>query len=163
MNIKNKRKMKKLFAIISLIVAVGSSLSPATANAGLLQWLSGQSGSTNALTESANYAGITLALAFPDKNSNAWDGAFIGGNSISEKRSQATVRATRPTSAKTYIVEASGYSSTHDQTDDTPFITASGTYVRDGVVAANFLPIGTVIKIPDLYGNKTFVVEDRMN
>ena len=64
---------------------------------------------------------------------------------------------------KTYTILASAYSSTPDQTDSTPFITASGTYVRDGIIAANFLPMGTVIRIPELYGNKTFVVEDRMN
>ena len=67
------------------------------------------------------------------------------------------------TVVKTYLVSASAYSSSVDETDDTPFITASGTYVRDGIVAANFLPMGTVIKIPSLYGNKIFVVEDRMN
>lgn len=55
------------------------------------------------------------------------------------------------------------YSSTPDQTDDTPFITASGSHVRDGVVAANFLPIGTKIRFPTMYGNKVFIVEDRMN
>lgn len=55
------------------------------------------------------------------------------------------------------------YSSTRDQTDDTPFITASGSHVRDGVVAANFLPIGTKIRFPTMYGNKIFIVEDRMN
>ncbi len=54
------------------------------------------------------------------------------------------------------------YSSTEDQTDSTPFITASGTKVRDGVVAANWLPIGTKVKIPALFGNKIFIVEDRM-
>lgn len=55
------------------------------------------------------------------------------------------------------------YSSTPDQTDDTPFITASGTRTRDGVVAANFLPIGTKVRMPTIYGDKVFVVEDRMN
>ena len=54
------------------------------------------------------------------------------------------------------------YSSTVDQTDSTPFTTASGTRVRDGVVAANWLPIGTKVKIPALFGDKIFVVEDRM-
>lgn len=67
------------------------------------------------------------------------------------------------TVAKTYTVSASAYSSSVDETDDTPFITAKGTYVRDGIVAANFLPFGTAIKIPAIYGNKIFVVEDRMN
>ena len=55
------------------------------------------------------------------------------------------------------------YSSTTWQTDSTPFITASGTKVRDGIVANNMLPIGTEIRIPELYGNKVFVVEDRMH
>lgn len=55
------------------------------------------------------------------------------------------------------------YSSTPDQTDDTPFITASGSPVRDGVVAANFLPMGTKLRLPTMYGDKVFVVEDRMN
>ena len=35
----------------------------------------------------------------------------------------------------TYWVVITGYSSTPDQTDSTPFITASGTYVEDGIVA----------------------------
>jgi 3D (Asp-Asp-Asp) domain-containing protein len=60
-------------------------------------------------------------------------------------------------------VVVTAYSSTPEQTDDTPFITASGTKVREGIVAANFLPIGTKIKLPDLYGDKIFVVEDRMH
>jgi len=54
-------------------------------------------------------------------------------------------------------------SSTPGETDSTPFVTAAGTPVRDGIVANNLLPFGTKIKIPDLYGDKTFVVEDRMN
>jgi 3D (Asp-Asp-Asp) domain-containing protein len=66
-------------------------------------------------------------------------------------------------SITSYVVMASAYSSTPDQTDSTPFITAWGTQVRDGIIAANFLPFGTLIKIPDIYGDKVFTVEDRMN
>jgi len=55
------------------------------------------------------------------------------------------------------------YSSTVWQTDDTPFITANGSNVRDGIVANNMLPFGTEVKIPELYGNKVFTVEDRMH
>lgn len=61
------------------------------------------------------------------------------------------------------FVHVTGYSSTADQTDDTPFITASGSYVRPGVVAANWLPLGSRVKIPELFGDEIFVVEDRMN
>lgn len=63
---------------------------------------------------------------------------------------------------KRYAV-ITAYSSTPDQTDDTPFTTAIGTEVRDGIVAANWLPIGTHIRLPELYGEKVFVVEDRMH
>lgn len=62
-----------------------------------------------------------------------------------------------------FLVPITAYSSTYDQTDSSPFITASGTRVRDGIVATNFLPIGTKIKIPQYYGDKIFTVEDRMN
>lgn len=61
------------------------------------------------------------------------------------------------------LVTLSAYSSTPDQTDSSPFITASGTHVRDGIVATNILPFGTKIKIPAIYGNKIFTVEDRMH
>lgn len=55
------------------------------------------------------------------------------------------------------------YSSDPWQTDDSPFITANGTYVHDGVAAANFLPFGTKIKLPEIFGDKIFVINDRMN
>jgi len=55
-----------------------------------------------------------------------------------------------------------GYSSTEEETDETPFVTASGKSVQDGIVANNFFPFGTKIKIPELFGEKIFVVEDRM-
>ena len=55
------------------------------------------------------------------------------------------------------------YSSTPWETDNDPFITASGKFVRDGIVANNLLPFGTQIRIPEIYGDKVFVVEDRMN
>jgi len=63
----------------------------------------------------------------------------------------------------TLKVVVTAYSSTSEQTDDSPFITASNKYVKDGIIANNMLPFGTKVKIPSLYGNKIFVVEDRMN
>lgn len=59
-------------------------------------------------------------------------------------------------------VIATGYSSSPWETDDSPFITAAGTQVREGIVATNILPFGTKIKLPELYGDRIFVVEDRM-
>lgn len=60
-------------------------------------------------------------------------------------------------------VTITGYSSTPDQTDDSPFITASGRRVRDGIIASNFLKFGTKVKIPSVFGDKIFIVEDRMH
>jgi 3D (Asp-Asp-Asp) domain-containing protein len=57
---------------------------------------------------------------------------------------------------------ATAYNSLEGQTDSSPWVTASGTRCRDGVIAANFLPIGTKVKIEG-FGNKVFVVEDRMH
>ncbi len=64
---------------------------------------------------------------------------------------------------KVMTVVFTAYTSTPDQTDDSPFIAASGKRVFDGMIASNCFPFGTEIKIPALYGDKTFVVEDRMN
>ncbi|MDZ4231451.1 MAG: hypothetical protein U1C52_01525 [Patescibacteria group bacterium] len=60
-------------------------------------------------------------------------------------------------------VTITAYSSDVGQTDSTPFTTASGTHVRNGVVAANWLPIGTKVRIPALFSDQIFVVEDRMH
>jgi len=64
---------------------------------------------------------------------------------------------------KSINVTVTGYSSTVEETDSTPFITATGNQVRDGIVAANFLSFGSKIMIPELYGSKVFVVDDRMH
>src|SRR5438128_8379875 len=43
-------------------------------------------------------------------------------------------------------VRATAYSSTRDQTDASPFVTASGTRVRDGIIAINGLKFGTKVR-----------------
>ena len=60
-------------------------------------------------------------------------------------------------------VVLTAYTSEVAQTDNDPFITASGTYVADGTIASNDLPFGTRVQFPTIYGDKTFVVADRMN
>jgi len=58
-------------------------------------------------------------------------------------------------------VWVTAYTSDPNETSDHPLITASGAMVGDGIIAANFLPFGTQIEIPSLFGNKIFTVEDR--
>ncbi len=59
------------------------------------------------------------------------------------------------------------YNSEAGQTDDSPCITANNFNVcASGVedtLAANFLPFGSKVKIPELFGDKVFIVRDRMN
>ena len=80
-----------------------------------------------------------------------------------EQNSLLSVSSPGQSESKKMKVVITAYSSTVWQTDSTPFVTAAGTEVRDGIIANNLLPFGTRVRIPELYGNKIFVVEDRMN
>jgi len=86
---------------------------------------------------------------------------------LTNKLAMAEQNTLLPTNSQTenrkIEVIATAYSSTVWETDDTPFITASGETVRDGIIANNLLPFNTRVKIPELYGDKIFVVEDRMH
>jgi 3D (Asp-Asp-Asp) domain-containing protein len=151
----NKRKQ----ILVAVLIAI--AITTSTAQAGLLDWFT----ANNARAEQAQngsfdqlYASITGPAVTPDAeaptimtSANALEGVSspVGGVS----------RTTR----RTYTVQVSAYTSEVAQTDDSPFITASGTHVRDGVVATNMFPFGTIIKMPKLYGDRIFVVEDRMN
>ena len=63
----------------------------------------------------------------------------------------------------TRYVDMTAYTSSVEECDSTPFITADGTRTEWGIVAANFLPFGTKIRIPEYFGDQVFVVHDRMN
>lgn len=84
---------------------------------------------------------------------------IIGGNTLF-----GITNLSNPDSQNRKIkVVITAYSSSIWQTDNDPYITAAGTWVRDGIIANNLLSFGTKVKIPELYGNKVFVVEDRMH
>ncbi len=101
-----------------------------------------------------------LGVALP----RATNADFASTTNASYVAKSANVAKTKAYPAvKTINVVITAYSSTPDQTDDSPFITASNKCVRDGIIANNMLPFGTKVRIPSLYGNKVFVVEDRMN
>lgn len=144
---------KKLRFIIALFILISAFSYGINANAGLFDWATGRN------TE-WTFGNIYDNVA---KKSGDSTNPAIQETVVLESQNPVTPVRTKTVAVKEYTVTATAYSSTVDQTDDTPFITASGTYVRDGIAAANFLPFGTVFRIPDLYGDKTFVVEDRMN
>jgi 3D (Asp-Asp-Asp) domain-containing protein len=59
------------------------------------------------------------------------------------------------------------YNSEVGQTDDDPCTTANGYNLckndKEDSIAANFLKFGTKVRIPELFGDRIFVVRDRMN
>ena len=97
----------------------------------------------------------------PAENMANFNFSLIQEDSVLAVRPVKTPKTHKPKRA--YTVLATAYSSRPEETDHTPFITASGIHVREGVAAANFLPFGTVFKIPEVFGDKTFIVEDRMH
>lgn len=59
------------------------------------------------------------------------------------------------------------YNSEAGQTDDSPCITANNfdlcEHGFEDSVAANFLPFGAKVRIPELFGDRVFIVRDRMH
>ncbi|MBI4021896.1 MAG: 3D domain-containing protein [Candidatus Andersenbacteria bacterium] len=67
--------------------------------------------------------------------------------------------ARRPAPGTTLAVTSTAYAPSPYQTDRTPCLTAAGTRVRPGTVAANWLPLGTLLNI----NGEVYIVEDRMH
>lgn len=81
--------------------------------------------------------------------------------------SKKTKEAERPlASGSVRYVIATAYTSEVAQTDASPCITANGFNVCkhgiEDVIAANWLPMGTKVRIPDHFGDRVFTVRDRM-
>lgn len=87
---------------------------------------------------------------------------------IAEKKAAKafTIASTGNNNTTGRLVSMTAYNSERSQTDGDPCTTANGFNVcKHGVedtVAANFLPFGTKIQIPELFGDRVFVVRDRM-
>ena len=152
-------KTAKAFLIILLIVNILSPQLVGATNGGIWSWL----GVFNRNTEITNK---NVLKDGSDSNSRliTLDNiALIQPTMpIAQRYPQyAPYCAYRPETSYC-LTTVTAYSSTPDQTDSSPFITANGRYVQDGVVACNFLAFGTKVRFPDIYGNKVFTVQDRM-
>ncbi len=143
---------KRLALLVALIASITTSFVGLT---------SGNGGETSALnelyalhTQAQGFSAITAAHI----NQVVHNDAVMETPTIVGQTFVAPVVKSQPLD-----VWVTAYSSSPDETDDTPFVTASGSTVRDGVAAANFLPIGSKFRIPKMFGDKIFTVEDRMN
>ena len=166
------KKSIKLGFLSALPLLAGIILfsSAAAANAGIFAWFSDPENGTS------DDQPFSFFSSFLSVNGRPTTGEQPAEPSLSVIQNNSLVSITSPLTTKPAInirgavvrtgelsVLITAYSSTPDQTDNTPFVTAMGTRVRDGIIATNFLPFGTKIKMPEIYGNKIFVVEDRMN
>lgn len=107
---------------------------------------------------------FTLELFFP-RLMIADQATNVEKNSSSQITDELIIPKETP--KKVVYVTVTAYSSTPDQTDNTPCITANGYNLcsanEENVVAANFLPFGTKVKMPEHFGDQEFYVQDRMN
>jgi 3D (Asp-Asp-Asp) domain-containing protein len=125
------------------------------------------------VASSAYYACLPLVMAraqvtpligtAPLAVATAADGApatSSAGTTIAEL--PALIDATN-TVVSVLSMRITAYASVPDETDSTPFITADGTHVAEGIAASNILPFGTRIEIPSLFGDEVFTIHDRMS
>ncbi|THF88802.1 hypothetical protein E7T09_06410 [Deinococcus sp. KSM4-11] len=117
-------------------------------------------------------AAVQDALSTPSTIQST-DAAQVRADTVAQAAASDTV-AYSPIRGKVAIVRATAYNSVPGQTDATPFITATGTRTRPGVVALSrdllrLFPYGTKVMIEDLSGRysaqfsgRVFIVEDTM-
>lgn len=164
----------RIFAAFLFTIVIAGQTS--IANASIIDWMTGNQKDDSVSSNSAMFltsSGLSLNdVDFNNKSEQVitQDKFLVANNTTNKKPGNSNKfshendkKLASQKAVRELVVAASAYSSTPDQTDDTPFITASNTLVHDGIVAANFLPLGTKIRIPKLYGSKIFTVEDRMN
>ena len=122
---------------------------------------------------------VKAALSAPVKTTAAVKSVSpVQPVSAAAARAQGVTRASSSglrSTGRSAVVHSTAYNSTPGQTDSTPFVTATGTRVRSGVVALSRdllgrFPYGTRLTIEDLSGRyssylrgRVFIVEDTMN
>jgi 3D (Asp-Asp-Asp) domain-containing protein len=94
------------------------------------------------------------------------DRAVVGVEAFPRQRTVAGLLESRSLAVTSSLpagslvrVLATAYSSSPQETDGSPFITASGAQVGPGTMAANFLPIGAQVRI----GQNMYTILDRLN
>jgi len=140
--------IKKLFLSLIIVTIFEFILSPAHVFASEYEKKANIKDIININTEKNN--------STPEKIDN---GKISVTNNLPESDNWKTVRTTKR------VITA--YNSEVGQCDNSPCITANGFNVCEhgieDTVAANWLKFGTKIRIPEIFGDRVFVVRDRMN
>ncbi len=85
---------------------------------------------------------------------------ILGNIPSTETYVRAAEEEPQNVAVETFDAEVTAYTSTEEETDDTPFLTASGDTVGPGTIACpSRLKFGTIIQIE----NRFFKCNDRMN
>jgi 3D (Asp-Asp-Asp) domain-containing protein len=114
-------------------------------------------------TSSVSYISRAVQF-FAEKKSDKLALTYDNNTAKSDMPAEQTpIQVPKQTIVGQLEVRVTSYSSTVEETDSDPFITASGKYVEDGIVANNLFPFGTKVMFPEIFGDKVFIVQDRMN
>lgn len=141
--------MKRVFGVLCFVVLLGFSFSTHAQSL------------TDYLQDDAD-AALRIEVAFLPDEEQSQQGLLAGQAGFWRTLFQylgARPKDVRPKVGTKFVVYSSAYASSPYQTDSTPCVTSAGTRVREGVVASNFLPLGTLLDI----NGEEYIVEDRMN
>jgi 3D (Asp-Asp-Asp) domain-containing protein len=157
----NKLKSMKIFDMLGLILGAKTSKFILIAQVAISTIVA-----VNIMTKDTGAQTLEVSAALP--RAEAKELALVDDNSlVAISNPIAPVKiaslASKISVEKSLPMTITAYSSSPEETDSTPLITASGKMVSDGIVANNLLPFGTKVRIPEIYGEKVLTVQDRMH
>ena len=162
----NTRKLTLAVSVFLTIVLCTS----VTAQAGILDWFK-SSGAKADEAASGSFDNLYASIMTASQSDEDKDELVMNETTLTPANSP--LGGNGYVARRTYTVQVSGYNSEVAQTDSSPWIGSAGTYMRDGVVAANIIdaygrniPHFTKIKFKDcgsIPNDKIFSVEDRLN
>ena len=157
--------IKKLALSVALFTTF--VLTANSANAALLDWTNRDSDRANPLiNDNSDWSIIKLAKFDLGQKDNQLEAAPeptpipTPVQKLVRKNKAADTTAT-----KTIRIVATAYSAEPGETDDEPCIAARNYNIcgtTENVVATNCLSFDTIMTLPEIFGNKKFVVKDRM-
>lgn len=141
----SSRRLRRILALFSLVPMFASSAASAT--------------TVSFMTVAENSYTSTSPIV-----SRSWED-FTMDNVTETVTEKKTNEPAIPPTLKTDYVDITAYRAVMEECDSDPLVTADGSVVTlvENILAANHLPFGTKLRIPDYFGDRVFEVRDRMN